>query len=78
MGKKTIGIVFRGSGLEVDIVPFIPEKGNTTYGRQPEKKLNSGEFKTSVDKQLDFTKKIKSKCSNFTSVVRILKSWRKL
>ena len=75
-GKKTIGIVFRGSGLEVDIVPFIPEKGNTTYGRQPEKKLNSGEFKTSVDKQLDFTKKIKSKCSNFTSIVRILKSWR--
>lgn len=75
-GKKTIGIVFRGSGLEVDIVPFIPEKGNTTYGRQPEKKLNSGEFKTSVDKQLDFTKKIKSKCSNFTSIVRILKSWK--
>ena len=75
-GQKTIGIVFRGSGLEVDIVPFIPEKGNTTYGRQPRKKLNSGEFKTSVDKQLDFTKKIKSRCSNFTSIVRILKSWR--
>lgn len=75
-GQKTIGIVFRGSSLEVDIVPFIPEKGNTTYGRQPRKKLNSGEFKTSVDKQLDFTKKIKSKCSNFTSIVRILKSWK--
>ena len=75
-GKKTIGVVFRGSGLEVDIVPFIPEKGNTTYGRQPEKKLNSGEFKTSVDKQLDFTRKIKDKNSNFTSIVRILKSWR--
>ena len=75
-GKKTIGVVFRGSGLEVDIVPFIPEKGNTTYGRQPRKKLNSGEFKTSVDKQLDFISKIKIKCSNFTSIVRILKSWR--
>ena len=75
-GQKTIGVVFRGSGLEVDIVPFIPEKGNTTYGRQPRKKLNSGEFKTSVDKQLDFTSKIKDKCSNFTSIVRILKSWR--
>lgn len=75
-GQKTIGVVFRGSGLEVDIVPFIPEKGNTTYGRQPRKKLNSGEFKTSVDKQLDFTSKIKDKNSNFTSVVRILKSWR--
>ena len=75
-GQKTIGVVFRGSGLEVDIVPFIPEKGNTTYGRQPRKKLNSGEFKTSVDKQLDFISKVKGKCSNFTSIVRLLKSWR--
>lgn len=75
-GKKTIGVVFKGSGLEADIVPFIPEGCNTTYGRQPRKKLNSGEFKTSVDKQLDFISGIKSKCSNFTSIVRILKSWR--
>ena len=75
-GQKTIGVVFKGSGLEVDIVPFIPEKGNTTYGRQPIKKLSSGEFKTSVDKQLDFISKIKVKNSNFTSIVRILKSWR--
>ena len=74
--QKTIGVVFRGSGLEVDIVPFIPEKGNTTYGRQPRKKLNSGEFKTSIDKQLDFVGKIKGKCLNFTSIVRLLKSWR--
>ena len=75
-GKKTVGIVFRGSGLEIDIVPFIPEKGNTTYGRQPRKTINSGEFKTSVDKQLNFASDIKNKCSTFTSIVRILKSWR--
>ena len=75
-GQKTIGVVFRGSGLEVDVVPFIPERGNTTYGRQPRKKLRSGEFKTSVDKQLDFISEIKDKCTNFTSIVRILKSWR--
>ena len=75
-GQKTIGVVFRGSGLEVDIVPFIPEKGNTTYGRQPRKRLNSGEFKTSVDKQLDFISEIRDKCSTFASIVRILKSWR--
>ena len=75
-GQKTIGVVFRGSGLEVDIVPFIPEKGNTTYGRQPRKKLNSGEFKTSVDKQLDFIRKVKGKCPYFASIVRMLKSWR--
>ena len=75
-GEKTIGVVFRGSGLEVDIVPFIPEKGNTTYGRQPRKKINSGEFKTSVDKQLNFVSEIKTMCQNFTSIVRILKGWR--
>ena len=75
-GQKTIGVVFKGSGLEVDIVPFIPDKRNTTYGRQPRKKLNSGEFKTSVDKQLDFISKIKGGCPNFTSIVRILKSWK--
>ena len=78
-GKKTVGVVFKGSGLEVDIVPFIPEKGNTTYGKQPRKKLNSDDdFKTSVDKQLDFTNKIKEKYSNFTDVVRILKKLEKL
>ena len=75
-GQKTIGVVFKGSGLEVDVVPFVPEKGNTTYGKQPRKKLNSGDFKTSVDKQLDFITRIKDKSSNFTSIVRILKSWR--
>lgn len=75
-GQKTIGIVFKGSGLEVDIVPFVPEKGNTTYGRQPRKKLNSGEFKTSIEKQLNFISKIKGNHANFTSIVRILKSWR--
>lgn len=75
-GQKTIGVVFRGSGLEADIVPFIPESRNTTYGRQPRKKLNSGEFKTSVDKQLDFISGIKSECPNFASIVRIMKSWR--
>ena len=75
-GQKTVGVVFRGSGLEVDIVPFIPEKGNTTYGKQPRKTLNSGEFKTSVDKQLNFISKIKGKHPNFSSIVRILKSWR--
>ena len=75
-GEKTIGVVFRGSGLEIDIVPFVPGKGNTTYGRQPHKKLNSGDFKTSVDKQLDFIREIKDEHTNFTSIVRILKSWR--
>ena len=76
-GKKTVGVVFRGTGLEVDIVPFVPDKGNSTYGRQPRKKLNSGEmFRTSVEKQLQFIRDTKGKFASFTSVVCILKMWR--
>lgn len=75
-GSKTIGIVFKGSGLEVDIVPFIPDKGNTSYGRQPRKKLNSGEFKTSVDKQLKFSTDLRNNFSTYTPTVRIIKAWR--
>jgi len=75
-GQKTIGVVFRGSGLEVDIVPFVPYKTNPMYGRQPRKALNSGEFKTSVDKQLEFIQDIKDRCQRFTSIVALLKRWR--
>jgi len=75
-GKKTIGVTFRGSGLDVDIVPFIPEYPNSEYGYQPYKILSSGNFRTSVDTQLKFISEIKSKNSNFAPTVRMLKSWR--
>ena len=75
-GKKTIGVTFRGTGLDVDIVPFIPEKQYSEYGYQPHKKLNTGNFKTSVDRQLEYISEIKAKNSSFTPTVRILKSWR--
>ena len=75
-GKKTVGIVFRGTGLEIDIVPFIPSKGNSSYGRQPRKKLNSGEFKTSIDKQLGYISAVKERNAHFASIVRMLKCWR--
>ena len=76
-GKKTVGFVFRGTGLEVDIVPFIPEKGNTSYGRQPRKKLHSGEFKTSIDKQLSFVVNAKGRWPLFAPAVRMVKWWCK-
>ena len=75
-GEKTVGIVFRGSGLEIDIVPFIPNKGNTSYGRQPRKELKSGDFKTSVDKQLDFISDTKGKWASFAPAVRMVKWWK--
>ena len=75
-GKKTVGIVFRGSGLEVDIVPFIPDRENSKYGRQPRKKLHSGEFRTSVEKQLEFIRDVKSRWGSFAPAVRMVKWWR--
>lgn len=75
-GQKTIGVVFKGSGLEVDVVPFIPYKTNPAYGRQPRKALNSGEFTTSVDKQLEFIQDIKNRYRPFTNIVALLKQWR--
>lgn len=75
-GKKTVGVVFRGTGLEVDIVPFIPEKPGSKYGMQPEKQLYSGTHTTSVDGQLKFSRDLREKNREYTNIVRILKHWR--
>ncbi|MDE0408604.1 MAG: CBASS oligonucleotide cyclase [Alphaproteobacteria bacterium] len=75
-GKKTIGVVFRGSGLEVDIVPFIPEGAGSDYGLQPEKTLNSGTISTSIAKQLEFSRDLRRDNREYPSIVRILKHWR--
>lgn len=63
-GKRTVGVVFRGTGLEVDIVPFIPENSKSSYGTQPEKKLHSGIFTTSVDRQIEFSRRLRKETRN--------------
>lgn len=75
-GKKTVGVVFRGTGLEVDIVPFIPEKPGSKYGTQPEKQLYSGTHTTSVDGQLEFSRDLRKENREYTNIVRVLKHWR--
>lgn len=75
-GRKTVGIVFRGSGLEADIVPFIPERANSDYGRQPRKRLGAGEFRTSVKRQLEFIIAAKGRWAAFAPAVRMVKWWR--
>ena len=77
-GEKTVGIVFRGSGLEVDIVPFIPNKRDPSYGRQPRKELKSGDFKTSVEKQLKFISSIKDRWALFVPAVLMVKLWKNM
>ena len=75
-GTRTVGVVFRGTGLEVDIVPFIPEKPGSSYGTQPEKDLHRGVLTTSVDRQLQFSGSLRDENRAYTSIVRILKHWR--
>lgn len=73
--RKTVGLVFRGSGLEADLVPVVPLEGRPGYVWQPERG-GGGDFLTSVDEQLEFVRDLKAADPNFTSIVRIAKCWR--
>jgi hypothetical protein len=75
-GEKTVGLVFRGSGLEADLVPVIPREDGSKYVWQPSSKPGDSKFITSVDGQLEFVRSIKSDDVNWTALVRMLKTWR--
>ena len=75
-GRTTVGVVFRGTGLEVDIVPFIPERKGSSYGKQAEKELGAGCLRTSVRWQLEFVRDMKRANRTYASMVRLLKYWR--
>lgn len=71
---KAIKIKFVGTGLEVDIVPVVPDTPST-YVWQPERG-GGGRFITSIDKQLDANLKARKQNPSYTSIVRALKWWR--
>jgi hypothetical protein len=72
---RTLGIEFKESGLEMDLVPVIAIDGPGDYGWQPS---SQGEkpVKTSVTKQLEFIRARKDAYANFAALVRLLKFWR--
>src|SRR6202050_4073067 len=72
---RTLGIVFRDSGLELDLVPLIPIDGAGDYGWQPSSR-GEAPVKTSVAKQLEFIRARKDAYANFAALVRLLKFWR--
>jgi hypothetical protein len=72
---RTLGIEFRDSGLEMDLVPLIVIDGPGDYGWQPSSK-GEAPVKTSVTKQLEFIRTRKDGYANFTALVRLLKFWR--
>lgn len=72
---RTLGIVFRVSGMEVDLVPVLPIEGPGDYGWQPSSK-GDDPVKTSITKQLEFIRARKAAYARFTALVRLLKHWR--
>ena len=72
---RTLGIHFRESGLDVDLVPIIPISNQPGYGWQPSSQ-NGAPVKTSVQGQLDFIKKRSGSDSSYRTLVRLAKKWR--
>jgi len=72
---RTLGIHFRVSGLDVDLVPVIPIPKEPGYGWQPSSKRGDP-VKTSIQGQLDFIKNRKDADDRFRTLVRLLKKWR--
>jgi len=72
---RTLGIEFRDSGLEMDLVPLLAIDGAGDYGWQPSSQGDKP-VKTSVTKQLKFIRARKDAHANFTALVRLLKFWR--
>jgi hypothetical protein len=72
---RTLGIQFRDSGLEMDLVPLMVIDGPGDYGWQPSSQ-GDAPIKTSVTKQLEFIRARKDAYAHFTALVRLLKFWR--
>ncbi len=72
---RTLGIHFRSSKLDVDLVPVIPIPNAPGYGWQPSSKQGHP-VKTSVQGQLDFIKNRRDADPRFKTLVRLLKKWR--
>lgn len=73
----SVTVSFRGSGLDVDIVPILYNGDPQWYGNLVSQ--DDGSFlKTSIPLHLDFTKKRKDcQPADFTQVVRLVKFWVK-
>jgi hypothetical protein len=72
---RTLGIHFRESGLDVDLVPVIPIVGEPGYSWQPSS--NGGDpVKTNIQAQLNFIKSRRDADPRFKTLVRLIKRWR--
>lgn len=72
---RTLGIHFRDSGLDVDLVPVIPIPAEPGYGWQPSSQ-GAAPVKTSVQGQLSFIKARGDADPRYRTLVRLIKGWR--
>jgi tRNA nucleotidyltransferase (CCA-adding enzyme) len=72
---RTLGIHFRDSGLDVDLVPIVPIPSEEGYGWQPSSQ-KADPVKTSVDGQLKFIKRRADADPAYRNLVRLVKKWR--
>jgi hypothetical protein len=70
----SVTVSFRGSGLDVDIVPILYEGDPQWYGNLVSQE--DGSFlKTSIPLHLEFAKTRKRQSADFAQVVRLIKYW---
>jgi tRNA nucleotidyltransferase (CCA-adding enzyme) len=72
---RTLGIHFRQSGLDVDLVPVVPIPSQPGFGWQLSSQQGAP-IKTNIQGQLEFIAKRKKADPRFKTIVRLLKHWR--
>lgn len=70
---RTFGVVFQGTGLEVDLAPIVSLDDDAIYGYQYSR--SGDRVKTSVKVQLDFYREHAGRDSLLSSLIRMSKRW---
>jgi hypothetical protein len=73
-GGRTFGIVFRGSGLEVDLVPIVALDDAANYGLQQSRR--GDQVTTSVKVHIDHYRDHAGRDPLLSSTLRLAKRWR--
>ncbi len=73
-GDRTFGVAFKGSGLEVDLVPIVSIDDAADFGWQYSRR--GDRVKTSVRTHLEFYREHAARDSNLAVLLRMAKRWR--
>lgn len=73
-GRRTFGVVFKGSGLEVDLVPIVATDDSYDYGLQCSR--SGDRVKTSVKTHIDHYRNYAARDPLLAALLRLVKRWR--